>query len=52
MLCCAVLRCVVLLAEVRAIMASDGADKTLVLYCSQGGVLESTETHQRGWQTR
>lgn len=38
--------------EVRAIMASDGAGKTLVLYCSQGGVLESTETHQRGWQTR
>lgn len=38
--------------EVRAIVNSAGADKTVVLYCSQGGVLESNETHKRGWQTR
>lgn len=45
--CCAVAH-----AEVRAIMADEGPDKTLVLYCSQGGVLESTDQHKRGWQTR
>lgn len=48
-LCCTV---VVLCAEVHAIMESEGPEKMLVLYCSQGGVLESTEQHKRGWQTR
>lgn len=33
-------------------MESEGPEKMLVLYCSQGGVLESTEQHKRGWQTR
>lgn len=32
--------------------ASSSSSKTLVLYCSQGGVLESTEAYKRGWQTR
>lgn len=36
--------------EVREVL--QGSDKTVVLYCSQGGVLESTEVHKRGWQTR
>ncbi|KAF8058333.1 MAN1 [Scenedesmus sp. PABB004] len=28
------------------------AARRIVLYCSQGGVLESTEAYRRGWQTR
>jgi hypothetical protein len=41
-------------AEVREVLRGAGAgpDKPIVLYCSQGGVLESNETYKRGWQTR
>eukprot|EP00878_Enallax_costatus_P004210 GHUV01004440.1.p1 GENE.GHUV01004440.1~~GHUV01004440.1.p1 ORF type:complete len:240 (+),score=40.67 GHUV01004440.1:160-879(+) len=29
-----------------------GSQKGVILYCSQGGVLESNENYKRGWQTR
>lgn len=40
-------------ADVQALLRGQRDEQPqLVLYCSQGGVLESTENHKRGWQTR
>lgn len=48
--CCSPCPCYVVPAEVKELVTSP--EQQVILYCSQGGVLESNENYKRGWQTR